>query len=79
VLGEEYTKPIYFSVANVRLVQAKIAEKEVFKKLERARIDVKKVVQAKNKARKDAKKAAKALQAVVRAENIDKVRIKEKA
>jgi hypothetical protein len=36
-------------------------------------------MQAKNKARKEAKKAAKALQAVVREENIDKVKVKEKA
>jgi hypothetical protein len=44
VLGEEHTKPIYFSVTNVRLTQAKIAEKEVFEKSERAQIDAKKVV-----------------------------------
>ena len=56
-----------------------MAEKEAFEKLERARIDAKKVVQAENKARKEAEKAAKALQAVVRKDNIDKVRIKEKA
>jgi hypothetical protein len=61
VLGEEHTKPIYFSTVNVRLVQARLAEKEVFKKSERAQIDAKKVTQAKNKARKDAEKAAKAL------------------
>jgi hypothetical protein len=36
-------------------------------------------MQAKNKARTKAEKAAKALQAAVREENINKVRIKEKA
>jgi DDE superfamily endonuclease len=79
VLGEEHTKPIYFSAANVRLAQAKMAEKEAFEKSERARIDAKKVVQAENKARKDAEKAAKALQAAVREDNIAEVKIEEKA
>jgi hypothetical protein len=36
-------------------------------------------MQAKNKARKEAKKVVKALQVVVREENIDKVKVKEKA
>ncbi|KAH9203171.1 hypothetical protein DL95DRAFT_419257 [Leptodontidium sp. 2 PMI_412] len=61
VLGEEHTKPIYFSAANVRLAQAKLAEKEAFEKSERIRINAKKVIQAENKARREAEKAAKAL------------------
>ena len=61
VLGEEHTKPIYFSTANVRLAQARLTEKQAFEKSERIRIDAKKVTQAENKARKDAKKVAKAL------------------
>ena len=61
VLGEEHTKPIYFSAANVRLAQAKLAKKEAFAKSERARINAKKVTQAENKARKDAEKAVEAL------------------
>ena len=44
VLGEEHTKPIYFSAANVRLAQAKMAEKEAFQKSERTRINAKKVI-----------------------------------
>ena len=44
VLGEEHTKPIYFSIANVRLAQAKMAEKEAFQKSERTRINAKKVI-----------------------------------
>jgi hypothetical protein len=47
--------------------------------LEKIRIDTKKATQAKNKARKETKKAAKVLQAAVKEENIDKVRVKEKA
>jgi hypothetical protein len=78
VLGED-TKPIYFSTANVRLAQARLAKKEAFEKSERARIDAKKVTQAESKARKDAEKVAKALQAAVREDNIDEVRVEEKA
>ena len=44
VLGEEYTKPIYFSAANVRLAQARLAEKEVFEKSEHVRINAKKAI-----------------------------------
>ena len=56
-----------------------MAEKEAFQKSERTRINAKKVVQAEKKAREEAEKAAKALQAIVRKDNIDEVRIKEKA
>jgi hypothetical protein len=79
VLGEEHTKPIYFSAANVRLAQARLAEKEAFKKSERIWIDARKATQAENKAKRDAKKAEKALQAAVRAGDINKVRIEERA
>ena len=79
VLGEEYTKPIYFSVANVRLAQARLAEKEAFEKSERIRIDAKKATQAENKVRRDTEKAEKALQAAVRKGNIDEVRVEEAA
>lgn len=79
VLGEEHTKPIYFSAANVRLAQAKMAEKEAFQKSERTRIDAKKVIQVEKKAREEAEKAVKALQAIVRKDNIDEVRIEERA
>jgi hypothetical protein len=79
VLGEEHTKPIYFSTANVRLAQARLAKKEAFEKSGRARIDAKKVIQAESKARKDAEKVAKALQAAVREDNIDEVRVEENA
>ena len=61
VLGEEYTKPIYFSVANIQLAQARLAEKEAFEKSERVRIDAKKATQAENKVRREAEKAEKAL------------------
>jgi hypothetical protein len=61
VLGKEHTEPIYFFAANVRLAQARFAEKEAFKKSERARIDAKKIAQAKKKTRLEAKKANKAL------------------
>ena len=79
VLGEEHTKPIYFSAENVRLAQARLAEKEAFEKSERARIDAKKAKQAENKVRKEAEEAEKALQVAVRKENIVEVRIEEKA
>jgi hypothetical protein len=78
-LGKEHTKPIYFSAANVRLAQARFAEKEAFKKSERARIDAKKIAQAEKKTRLEAKKVNKALQAAVREDNIDEVRIEEQA
>ena len=79
VLGKEYTEPIYFSAANVRLAQARFAKKEAFEKSERARIDANKVARAEKKARIEAEKADKALQAAVRGDNIEKVRIEEKS
>jgi hypothetical protein len=79
VLGEEHTQPIWFSADNVRRAQERAAQKEAFEKSERIRIDTKKAAQAEKKARNEAEKAAKALQAVVREENIDEVRAEEKA
>jgi len=58
---KEHTEPIYFLAANVRLAQARFAEKEAFEKSERARIDANKVVRAEKKARLEAEKANKAL------------------
>jgi len=79
VLGKEHTEPIYFSAANVRLAQARFAKKEAFEKSERARIDANKVARAEKKARIEAEKADKALQAAVRGDNIEEVRIEEKS
>ena len=79
VLGEEHIELILFSSKNVRRAQAIVAEKEAFEKSERIPIDTKKATQAKKRQRTKAEKAAKALQAVVRAENIDEVRVEEKA
>jgi len=78
-LGEEHTKPILFSAEAVRRAQELFAEKEAFAKAERVRIDTKKATQALKKQKDEAKKAEKALQRVVREENIDEVRIEEKA
>jgi hypothetical protein len=61
VLGKEYTELIYFSAVNVRLAQARFAEKEAFEKSERARIDANKVIRVEKKARIEAEKAKKAL------------------
>jgi hypothetical protein len=79
VLGKEYTELIYFSAANVRLVQARFAKKEAFEKSEWTRIDANKVARAEKKARIETEKADKALQAVVRGDNIEEVRIEEKS
>jgi hypothetical protein len=61
VLRKEYIKLIYFSAANVRLIQARFIEKEAFEKSERARIDAKKIAQAEKKIRLEVEKANKAL------------------
>lgn len=79
VLGEEHTKLILFLVDAIRRAQELLTKKEAFAKAKQERINTKKVAQAVKKQKDKAKKAAKALQAVVREENIDKVRIEEKA
>ena len=79
VLGEEHTGPILFSVENVRRAQERFAEKEAFEKSERIRIDTKKAEAAAKKQKTEAEKAEKALQAAARKENIEEVRLEEKA
>jgi hypothetical protein len=78
-LGEEHTKPILFSADNIRHIQELFAKKEAFAKSERIRINTKKATQALKKQKNKAEKAEKALQVAVRGENIDEVRIEEKA
>jgi tRNA pseudouridine-54 N-methylase len=79
VLSKVHNKLILFEVHVIRDVQVITVIKEAFKKANRERIDANKVAIVKKKEVEVAKKVERALQAVLREDNIEEIIVKEKA